>query len=92
LYFIICTAQCVKNGIPAFGKPKALYVSEKFGKNSVGLLANYFSMNEFKNKNGYENKDWIPMIQDMVQWREVLKSNEPSGSIKRGNILDQLSD
>jgi hypothetical protein len=43
-------------------------------------------------KNGYENEDWIPLIQDMVQWRAVLKSNEPSGSIKRGNILDQLSD
>jgi hypothetical protein len=32
--------------------------------------------------------DWIDLAQDMEQWRVLLNTNEPSGSIKRWEVLE----
>ena len=37
---------------------------------------------------GYE--DWIGLAQDRDRWRACECGEEPSGSIKRGEFLDQL--
>ena len=37
---------------------------------------------------GYE--DWIGLAQDRDRWRALECGEEPSGSIKRGEFLDQL--
>ena len=38
---------------------------------------------------GYE--DWIGLAQDRDRWRALVSAvREPSGSIKRGEFLDQL--
>ena len=37
---------------------------------------------------GYEN--WIGLAQDRERWRACECGEEPSGSIKRGEFLDQL--
>ena len=37
---------------------------------------------------GYE--DWIGLAQDRDRWRALVSGEEPSGSIKRGEFLDQL--
>jgi hypothetical protein len=35
--------------------------------------------------------DWIHLAQDRDQWQALMNSNEPSGSIKGREFLDQLS-
>jgi hypothetical protein len=37
---------------------------------------------------GWECVDWIHLAQDREQWQAVLKTNEPSGSIKGGEFPD----
>ena len=40
---------------------------------------------------GCEGMDWIELAQDRDNWKgSCERGNEPSGSIKRGEILDQL--
>jgi hypothetical protein len=44
-------------------------------------------------KIGWEDMDSIDMAQDNEQWRVVVNMvNEPSGSRKVGEFLDQLND
>ena len=40
---------------------------------------------------GLEYEDWIGLAQDRDRWRALCEcGEEPSGSIKRGEFLDQL--
>jgi hypothetical protein len=42
---------------------------------------------------GFDIVDWIHMAQDRAEWRVSSEhGNEPSGSMKGGELLDQLSD
>jgi hypothetical protein len=34
--------------------------------------------------------DWIDLVQDRDQWRALVNGNEPSGSIKRWEVLEWL--
>jgi hypothetical protein len=43
---------------------------------------------EYYIKRATVNVDWIKLEQDRVWWRSCERSNEPSGSIKTGDILD----
>jgi hypothetical protein len=36
--------------------------------------------------------DWIHLAQNRVQWQALVNSNEPSGSIKCWEILEQPSE
>jgi hypothetical protein len=40
---------------------------------------------------GNEGLDWINLAWDRDYWRDFANSSEPSGSIKGGEFLDQLS-
>ena len=37
-----------------------------------------------------EVMDWIELAQDRDRWRALVTGNQPSGSIKCGEFLDQL--
>jgi hypothetical protein len=37
---------------------------------------------------GCGDMDWIDVAQDRNQWRALVNTNEPSGSIKLGEILE----
>jgi hypothetical protein len=41
---------------------------------------------------GRQGVDWMHLTQDRNQGWALVSSNEPLGSIKSGDILDQLSD
>jgi hypothetical protein len=39
---------------------------------------------------GWDRGDWIDLAQDRDQWRAFVGGNEPSGSIKRWEVLEWL--
>jgi hypothetical protein len=39
---------------------------------------------------GCRGVDWIGLYQDRDRWRALASGNEPLGSIKRGEFLEQL--
>jgi hypothetical protein len=43
---------------------------------------------EYNIKQATVNVDWIKLEQDRAWWRSCERSNEPSGPIKGGDILD----
>jgi hypothetical protein len=40
----------------------------------------------------WEPVDWIHMAQDRDQWRDLVNTNEPWGSVKGGKFLEELSE
>jgi len=39
---------------------------------------------------GWRTEKWVDLVQDRKRWGVVGNPNEPSSSIKYGEILDQL--
>jgi hypothetical protein len=37
---------------------------------------------------GWDGMDWIDLAQDRDQWRSLVNTNEPSGSLKCWEILE----